>query len=296
MKNYTLLLFLFIAPISFGQIIYEESFETITNGTNYDTSVLEFTDNDADFFIRTDGSNITSGYQVNGADGSFYFAAQDIDGEGATPPLFLTTPSINITGISDLNFSILLAEDDEGTDNHWDASDYFHIMYSIDGGANQNLLWVENDGTTFNSAPLIDTDFDGIGDGIEITNTFTEFTKSIAVSGSSIVFTLEYFFNSGNEDISIDDIKVTNANPLSLTDKEISNFQIYPNPSKDGSVTIINKGYKSTNISIYNVLGNLVYAKKMNKPQLTLSNLSKGIYLVRIDHKEMAITKKLVIQ
>ncbi|MFN2428770.1 MAG: hypothetical protein ABR574_02055, partial [Cryomorphaceae bacterium] len=173
----------------------------------YTTSIDEFSDGSEDFFTRTDGSNISSGYEVNNPQGSFYFAGMDIDGEGATLPASLTFDA-NIASYSDLNFKILIAEDDDGSNEYWDAGDYMHITYSVDGGASQNLLWVRNDGSTFNSAPFIDTDFDGIGDGTEITDTFQEFSVAIPETGGNIEINIEFNLDSGNEDIAIDDIRL----------------------------------------------------------------------------------------
>lgn len=212
MKKIYAIVILLIAHVAFGQTLYEESFETNTNSTNYNTSIPEFSDGGTNFFTRTDGTDISSSYQVTGMDGSFYFAGMDIDDNGATLPVNLSTTVINVSGLSSIDFSVLLAEDDDGSNEDWDEGDYLHITYSIDGGTAQNLLWVENDGSTFNSAPLIDTDFDGTGDGAEITSVFTEFSENISLSGAS---TIQFFFEtnleSGDEDIAIDNIVVSTA-------------------------------------------------------------------------------------
>lgn len=213
-KLYFLCLTALIGLSSFGQTtLYEESFETNTNGTNYTTSIAEFTDGGGDFFLRTDGSDIGSFYEVNGVDGLFIFAAQDIDGEGATLPVSVSTIAIDVTGLSDVDFAILLAEDDDGdTNQDWDDADFVNITYSVDGGADQNLLWIRSEATGTNNTPKIDTNFDGIGDGAEITSTFTEYVRNIALSGnSSITFKIEMSLNSGDEDIAFDNIRVING-------------------------------------------------------------------------------------
>jgi hypothetical protein len=212
-KLYFLCLTALIGLTSFGQTtLYQESFETNTNGTNYTTSVAEFTDGFGDFFLRTDGSDIATSYEVNGVDGLFIFAGQDLDGEGATLPLSLSTISIDVTGLSDVDFAILLAEDDDGTNQDWDDTDYVHITYSLDGGADQNLLWIESEAAGTNSIPRIDTDFDGTGDGAEITSIFTEFVENIILSGNtSITFRIEMNLNSGDEDLAFDNIRVVDG-------------------------------------------------------------------------------------
>nr|WP_321221809.1 T9SS type A sorting domain-containing protein [uncultured Psychroserpens sp.] len=212
-KLYFLCLTALIGLSSFAQTtLYQESFETPTNGTNYTTTEAEFSDGFGDFFLRTDGSDIASTYEVNGVDGLFIFAAQDIDGEGATLPVSLSTIAIDVTGLSSVDFAILLAEDDDGTNQDWDDADFVNITYSVDGGADQNLIWIRSEAAGSNNIPRIDTDFDGVGDGAEITSTFTEYVESVALAGnSSITFKIEMSLNSGDEDIAIDNIRVVDG-------------------------------------------------------------------------------------
>ena len=176
-----------------------------TQGNGYTTSITELTDGSGDYFTQTDGSNINGSF--TGADGSF-FAAQDIDGDQPTLPVELEITNINISNLTNLEFSIDLAEDDDGSNEDWDTGDYVRIFYSIDGGAEQNLIWIQNDGSTFNSVPSIDTDFDGVGDGTEITDTFSTFTESVTDTGSSMDIRIEFNLDGGDEDIAIDNIEV----------------------------------------------------------------------------------------
>ncbi len=193
--------------------LWTESFETDGNGTRYSTSISEFVMG-GDFFTRTDGSNLPSNYSIGSPDGSFYWAAADIDGQGATLPVSLTISGINISGYSNLQFSGLFAEDDDGNNQDWDEPDYVHIFYSIDGGSEQNLLWIENDGSTFNSAPFVDTDFDGTGDGTEITSTFAQLSAAIMGTGSLLDIRIEFFLDSGDEDFAVDNFMITGTNPV----------------------------------------------------------------------------------
>lgn len=190
--------------------IFVESFETDGNGTRYTTSVAEFSDGSSDFFIRTDGSDISGAYEVTGADGSFFFAAQDIDGEVEDSEQTLSFSGIDIAGFTNLSFSALFAEDDSSDGNEdWDEPDFVTVEFQIDGGGFQDLLAFENDGSQFNSAPLQDTDFDGTGDGTEVTDTFTEFVGAIAATGSTLDLRLTFDLDSGDEDIAVDNIQIS---------------------------------------------------------------------------------------
>lgn len=211
MKKITLLLGLFLSSLAFSQtVIYQESFETDANGTNYNTSIPEFSDGGNDYFTRTDGSNIATNVNISGVDGAYFFGAQDIDGEGATLPVSLTTISTDVSSLSTVDFVIDLAEDADGSNFDWDPDDYVHIFYSLDGGAEQNLLWLEaNIDSGFNGAAAEDTNFDGLGDGTVLTDVLTQFNKSIDVSSaSSISLRIEFNLDSGDEDIALDNIRL----------------------------------------------------------------------------------------
>ena len=215
MKQLLILLTLFIGLQGFSQTnLYQETFETDANGTNYNTSVPEFSDGSTDYFTRTDGSNLAGSVQINGVEGSFFFGAQDLDGEGATLPLSLTTAQIDVSGFSDLDLAVLLAEDSDLPDLDWDDDDYVHFTYTLDGGAPQNLLWVESNEINggFNSEAAIDTDFDGVGDGAVLTENLSEFAAPIDVSGASnLEIQIEFQLDSGDEDIAIDNLRVVDG-------------------------------------------------------------------------------------
>ncbi|SHI29931.1 ExeM/NucH family extracellular endonuclease [Wenxinia saemankumensis] len=187
-------------------IIFREGFETDGSGTRYTTGIPQFSDGSYDFFTRTDGTGIGSGYEVTGATGSHYFAAQDIDGEGAALPATLSFDGIDISGLSGLSLSIDLAEDDASDGNEdWDSGDSFLVEYRIDGGAWAGLFLVQNDGSTFNSAPLLG--------GTALTSQFQTFSSAIAGAGSLLDLRLTFQFDSGDEDIAIDEIVLSDGGP-----------------------------------------------------------------------------------
>ncbi len=232
----TTVLFMFFAVQMHADNIWTLDFETSGGYTTEDSdgnTGVEFSDGSYDFFTSTLENTIGSGYGVTGFGGSYYFAAQDMDGEGMNIPAYLYKNGIDISGYSNLQFEIKLAEDDYG-DPAWDADgDYLHIEYRIDGGGWQNLLWVESEvASGYNAEPRIDTDFDGVGDGTEIIETFQLFTENIAETGSTIDIRLTFNLNSGGEDIAIDDLKITGtpagavANPGNFTATTISTSQI----------------------------------------------------------------------
>ncbi len=201
--------------------IYLETFETDGNPARYETSVPEaITDDDPNnstarrnYFTRTDGSTISTQVSFSGADG-FYFAAQDVDdATGGTNPVTLTIPDIDISSVtSGLEFRARFAEDDATASgqpsNDWDSSDEVNVYATVSGGTRTLILSIQASGDQANTAPSIDTDFDGVGDGTEITDTFQELAAAIAGTGSTLTIEVEFNLNGNNEDIAIDDIQI----------------------------------------------------------------------------------------
>lgn len=208
-KLYFLLFTVFLSAMSFGQtVVFQENFE---GAASFTTSMPQQTDMSFDYFTVTDGSDVGGVY--NSPEGSNFFAAHDLDADGMMSPATMTFDDLNISGFTNLTLAILLAEDDDGSNEDWDNSDFLHIEYDIDNsGTFTNLLWVENDGTTFNAAPRIDSDFDGNGEGAEITDIFTEFAAAIAGTGNVIDIRITFGgLTSSDEDIAIDDIRIVDG-------------------------------------------------------------------------------------
>ena len=207
MKKFLLaLLLLFSVTFTFGQIkISEVNFE---NSGGYSTSVPEFTDGGTDYFTRTDGSNIGGAINFTNIQGNYYFGVQDTDGDGGPTNLTLNLNNIDVSGFTSLEFRIHIAEDDDGSNQDWDANSYMHITASIDAGANENLIWIEAAGGT-NTEPRLDTNFDGTGDGITVTDTFAQFTNTISGTGNLLDIEIEFNnLDQGDVDIAIDNIEI----------------------------------------------------------------------------------------
>lgn len=220
------------------QTIFGESFETDGNGTRYATSIPEFTDGSGDFFLRTDLGDVAGTYGVTGADGGFVFAAQDLDGEGAASQQALIFSGIDIDGFTDLAFGVLLAEDDASDgDEDYDLVDFVRFEYRIDGGAFRPLLAVESvpDGDAFNAVPAIDTDFDGDGDGTEITDVFQRFSSAIAGTGSTLDLRVTFDLDAGDEDIAIDALEITGT--------AVAERQVVAGEDFDGGATSLVSGF-----------------------------------------------------
>jgi len=203
----------------------------------------------SDYFTRTDGSDISA--EIIGADGNF-FAAQDIDAGAMVSPATMVFDDLDISTYTNLTFGVVLAEDDSSDGKEdWDDSDSVHFDYQIDNsGTWIPMVWIEKEATAteFNGLPRVDTDFDGIGDGTAITNSFdheNDIEFNIPDTGSLIDIRVTFNgLTSGDEDIAIAEIYlVDNLNlfpDLDLTAP--TEAQVFP-----GGTTSVDVEYAITN-------------------------------------------------
>ncbi|MCK0178220.1 endonuclease [Flavobacteriaceae bacterium S0862] len=122
----------------------------------------------------------------------------------------------------------------------------------------------------------------------------TNSINNINVQGNVFVSITED--TSGGDRVAIDDVIWTCYAPLSTNINQLKNLSVYPNPVKDNAIYFNTN--KSLDIEIYNILGKLVISKLVlpNSAYVDISNINKGIYLVKISSENQSITKKLIRQ
>lgn len=165
-KNYFFLFALLFSGLSFSQsVILVDDFDTpspkyTSSGDYFDSSTQYFgTTNDTDADVELGYSNIP------------FFGARQLKNGNET----ISYNGNDITGLSNVSFVIGIAEDKgEGNSEDWDSGDAVHIEYRLDAGSWTNLFSIVANGAT-DTAPQIDTNNDGIGDGALITSDIGEF-------------------------------------------------------------------------------------------------------------------------
>lgn len=81
----------------------------------------------------------------------------------------------------------------------------------------------------------------------------------------------------------------------SLSEEELNEITIYPNPATSDRVTINTP--RSTNFRVLNSLGDIITEGKSHaRYQLEISDLQSGIYVVEFDYDGQKVTRKMVIQ
>lgn len=221
-----LLIILLIASTglrSLGVTIMLEDFEDASvNYTSFEHPSIPLADDLTDIGANDYFGRIPSPFTFPSAivylnyQGSGFYGAMDTDSanSGDVDIIHLIF-SMDISGYTDLGFEMYVAEDDDGTNQDWDPDTSLKVERQIDGGGYVMLFAVESASATLvNQAPSVDTNFDGVGDGIEITDTFVNFTNSIPGTGSTLDLRITFsFLDAGDEDIAIDNVRVTGKPP-----------------------------------------------------------------------------------
>jgi hypothetical protein len=120
-------------------------------------------------------------------------------------------------------------------------------------------------------------------------NNSGNYTYEIITNGTNKTLIITYL-NSGNQAIYGNQL-------LSMENKNINDFSLYPNPSKDFISLSFNQGNKDRKAFIFNTNGKLIKAfnikNKDNK--INIEALNSGLYFLKIkDNTNKTTTKKII--
>ncbi|OYX82139.1 MAG: secretion protein [Flavobacteriales bacterium 32-34-25] len=84
----------------------------------------------------------------------------------------------------------------------------------------------------------------------------------------------------------------TNPNNPSV----IEGLNLYPNPVSTGRVYISTKNDGEKEIIIFDLLGKKVLQTQLNSRELNISNLTPGVYIIKINEQNASATRKLIVR
>ncbi len=76
----------------------------------------------------------------------------------------------------------------------------------------------------------------------------------------------------------------------------IEGFNLYPNPVSNGKVYVTSKNDLDKEIQIFDILGKKVLQTTLSSKELNVSNLSPGVYIIKIKEEDASTTRKLIIR
>ena len=100
---------------------------------------------------------------------------------------------------------------------------------------------------------------------------------------------LVFFFTVG---VSAQEVKQSKTQDSSV----IEGLNLYPNPVSNGKVYISSKNDSDKEIIIFDVLGKKVLQTMISSKELNVSNLSPGVYIIKIDEDGATAIRKLIVR
>ncbi|WNH13663.1 T9SS type A sorting domain-containing protein [Thalassobellus suaedae] len=80
--------------------------------------------------------------------------------------------------------------------------------------------------------------------------------------------------------------------------QNIKELSIYPNPVTNGKtfIYITSKRNLTKKVEFFNVLGKQIFSIVLTGKELNISNLSKGVYILKVTENNVSETRKLIIK
>lgn len=105
-----------------------------------------------------------------------------------------------------------------------------------------------------------------------------------------ITFLLGFFFT-----LSVSAQEVKQQSKIQET-TVIEGLSLYPNPVSNGKVYITSKNDLDKEIIIFDVLGKKALQTTISSKELNISNLSSGVYIIKINEGGASATRKLIVK
>jgi hypothetical protein len=96
--------------------------------------------------------------------------------------------------------------------------------------------------------------------------------------------------------IYFDALTLAEGTTAGVNDNEIAGLAMYPNPLSGNVLNIASENNAEKTVAIYNTLGAQVVNATVNNGTVNVSDLSAGIYIVKITEEGKTSTKKLVVK
>lgn len=224
--------------------------------TGYTASPAESNTNlsNPDYWIRTNGTTpvIYASVPFTTSDGSYFFAAEDLDHDSGATVYSLTCDPVSVIGQT--NLKIMLLAGGRGDGSTKEGEEYLKVQYQMDGGGYTTLAQFLGNGSYYTE----DENADGIPDGFDLVEVMQDFSFDVPVTGSTLQVRI-LAYNGGGEEFAFDNIRVvsqTVLNPPSVTTVGVrgittNSATIDANVTSDGGTSVTDRGivYSTTDMT-----------------------------------------------
>ncbi|RUA10274.1 MAG: hypothetical protein DSY83_18040, partial [Flavobacteriia bacterium] len=202
-------------------VFWSDNFEDAANPSSGTRTPSNNGGSTTAYFKRTNGSDIDLTFVSDGPyqniESTFFWAGEDHDGPFGVAEQSIVWSGIAISGINNISFKGLFAANSKNAawennnldiDPNFSHADYVILEYNIDGGAYQELLSFYGN-NEIDKQLALDTNGNKIGDGPILTKTFSEFSKQIPETGTTLQMRIRVYSNNTNvEEWAIDNFRL----------------------------------------------------------------------------------------
>ena len=315
MKKITFLVMLLVSAISFAQNESTSFEEPEAIGGNYTdtgdaTMAHNLIDNAGEPFVNFPSTGEELGFTAS-------YAPYDTPGVGLTDGDSVGVTSFAPDGnypfpdgvqgyeISDVDGNFILEFDEFVTVSTGPSlSLYFFITetgYEGDGtvnevGSDRLRIYVRHieEGTEYDIIDTTGNDINDLGIEGQWINGFVDLPSHNDFPSLTFQLVIEVRCNASTEAFFFDNIKFDGS--LGLENNSQKTFSIYPNPVSNGYVNVTSTANGAKTVSVYDVLGKQIFNTAISSDTLNVSELTSGVYIIKISQNGILSTKKLVIK
>ncbi|PQJ76793.1 T9SS type A sorting domain-containing protein [Polaribacter glomeratus] len=198
--------------------------------------------------------------------GSLYFEG---DTGESNDQLWRYDPTADtVTNISNITGSTATGGNNHDPSNYAVLGDY--IYYRGEPSDNTNGYVFRTNGTT----------------SVQLDTTIKDIDDIVVLNGKL------YF--EGDDGITGNELYMLDPATLSINKVSKNTLMVYPNPTSN-YINIASE-YLNSDFKIYSLLGQVVKKGKISSSKITISNLSKGSYILNINKDGKIATKKIIIE
>lgn len=260
-----------IGNINAQEVIFSQDFEDTATLADWSVTDLDGDGNNWEFVYSSDQAEAQGwGPDMTLMAGSFAYNLLPGQEGPLTPDNILATPGIEIPAEGTTQLDFKLGTNVDYMNNHNFA------LYVVENFTEFDATWT----------PFYSQNFSGISTAQDISLDLTEF------AGTSVSLVFRHYDSDEQFVLLMDDIVITNTTSMSTTDiQENFNVAVYPNPTQD--VIYVKSTDAIQQLNLFDAKGSLLKSEG-NTSSISLKELPKGIYFLRIKTETETFSKKVV--
>lgn len=165
--------------------------------------------------------------------------------------------------------------------------------------------WIDSNGGTNGAALQLDDNADVLrinsADSYSVDNAeWQHFTITLTAPAAADGFRFQartYKDADSSGFIYYDDFSMVDNSVAGVNTQEIAGLKLFPNPLNSGAtLNITSNNASDKSVAIFDILGKQVFSGATVRGTINTSNLTAGVYIVKITEGNKTATRKLVVQ